>query len=1519
MKVMPGSSRHLFTLGLLAVVLGVSPAAAYDLDYVLGPVTPVYAPSSTTPGEYYNSGWFPDAHFPLLWGGPNNPSVNLSFWIPEKMGSSMDDMQTVPGAGWIPSGAYGSGDYRGYWVSSVIRPSDYQPALLGTTVNLTIYTTDNSSSSIVSHTIDANYLIGFCHVEDYDSSGNVVNRTRTIYSFNNGFSWNKGPFNTAMTVAVDNITTPGSPRLISVGQKSLGTSSDLAAGAVWTHTTTSFNPGNFAYTNSLFYNRYLGLWAICYVTWGSTDTSVHVAVSSDLLTWQSATSSIVLNGTLPAGAANGSGNYQTILGSLPSGTTAGNYETQTGQLAWLYNNIGGLGGRAVSFIHPARQDITWTGSGNMNTAGNWTLTAGGAFSGFTDEAQSLTFSSGSGSPNNDIPTTIRTRGLVFGTGAGSYTFGGNKLELEAYAYGSTKIWSSIDNFSTSTQTFNTGIDVRSAALYLNASAGPLIVNGAIDMLGSGGILVYGTANTTLNGVISDSGYHDFASGNPEFIADSNEGRLIKQDTSTLTLGGANTFAGRTDILGGVITTTDANALQNSVVTFNADNALVLGTNSKLGGLNGIGNLSLTGLSLTLGNNNPVNCYATRYSGIISGSGGLTKTQGNTQRIGAINTYTGGTTLSGGVLEIPGSYNTALGSGAINFNGGSLKALGPVALNNAIVLGSGGASILSNGNAVTLSGNVSGTGALVTDSAGSLTLSGTNSYSGGTTIRNAVQVATSGALGTGAFSLQGGTLQITNNINLGGEGINVATTRSAIDTGSFTLTSTGSITVAAGQTFLKQGTGTFQWSGSGTAFNGDFDIDQGTVADTSNGTYTFTNGNIILGGSTLFFQPAGSGGNIVVNLAQTSGKALVIAGLGDLALDCGSNNSLVINVGSAGNPNALVTSTSSIFLMTPASGTAALGSSPGVEVLVPGTAATTAGSIFPPNFLATSGVDGQADFVTYNTTNGFTAFTGYTTRTGTYSQTLTTSTEIPNVASAATLSANSYAQGLRISGTTTLNLNSKTYTMNGAGAMAGVILNSGTLTGGTLAFGTNHGYIYSNSKTAATITSVISGSGGVTVLGMPGSVLKLTANNTYTGNLIVEGVTCNVTGSLGMGAAANSATIDGQGVLSMPYSTTTGRNYIIGSGGGSLDVPGSYVLNMSNPLTGPGDWHKTGTGSLTLNGNNTFGGSVYVDAGTLAFNGRTTFFGTNGTITVANGACFKAWTWGSGSTVITNDFVLNGSGIGGNGALLFNGGGTLAGSITLAGNALIATISDAGTFTGAIVSPGYNLTMSAATAGTPYQLNGSMSLGSGTLTVAGAGGLIANSTASIGLTGPIIVSSGAWLTVKGTIDGTSGVTDGGTLCGYGDIGTTGAIEVTSGGVLFAGTGSTPGVLTARGDFSLDAGAEYQSYVNNAGASTSGSSGYGQLVVLGSGTLTGNLRLYRNAAYTPQHGDQLYVALRNGGSGAFGSVIVVDGGASTSYSGAPGSAVLIAGVTGTITYNAQSSQALTSGSHDVVIQF
>ena len=182
---------------------------------------------------------------------------------------------------------------------------------------------------------------------------------------------------------------------------------------------------------------------------------------------------------------------------------------------------------------------------------------------------------------------------------------------------------------------------------------------------------------------------------------------------------------------------------------------------------------------------------------ISGTGGLTVAQNTAGTISlaaaAGNSYSGGTTLAGGTLSVANA--SALGNGTLTLIGGTLVntfgsnfALGnPVVFNNSVVtignttngLSLAGPIALTGSNQITIStsttkpvyfsGAVSGTGALSLNG-GTLVLQNPNDiYSGGTNVGGGVlQVDSSdtfsgsavlnGPLGTGPVNLKGGTFQ-----------------------------------------------------------------------------------------------------------------------------------------------------------------------------------------------------------------------------------------------------------------------------------------------------------------------------------------------------------------------------------------------------------------------------------------------------------------------------------------------------------------------------------------------------------------------------------------------------------------------------------------------------------------------------------------------------------------------------------------------------------------------------------------
>ncbi|MCC8963468.1 autotransporter domain-containing protein, partial [Bradyrhizobium sp. Pear76] len=153
------------------------------------------------------------------------------------------------------------------------------------------------------------------------------------------------------------------------------------------------------------------------------------------------------------------------------------------------------------------------------------------------------------------------------------------------------------------------------------------------------------------------------------------------------------------------------------------------------------------------------------TGVNAGSWSLAKTGLGTLTLTAANTYSGGTNVSGGLINFNAANN--FGSGNITLSGGGLQwASGNTAdisgrLN---AIGSGGATLDYNGNAVTLATALTGTGGVTvanSGSGGALTLTGAASYSGATTINSGATLALStfGSIASSSVVTVNGTFDI----------------------------------------------------------------------------------------------------------------------------------------------------------------------------------------------------------------------------------------------------------------------------------------------------------------------------------------------------------------------------------------------------------------------------------------------------------------------------------------------------------------------------------------------------------------------------------------------------------------------------------------------------------------------------------------------------------------------------------------------------------------------------------------
>ncbi|WP_280806677.1 autotransporter outer membrane beta-barrel domain-containing protein [Mesorhizobium sp. LNJC374B00] len=125
-------------------------------------------------------------------------------------------------------------------------------------------------------------------------------------------------------------------------------------------------------------------------------------------------------------------------------------------------------------------------------------------------------------------------------------------------------------------------------------------------------------------------------------------------------------------------------------------------------------------------------YIATIASVLTGASSLTKTDAGTLVLEGANTYTGGTTVSGGVLSVSADNNLGVAAGELTFSGGTLR-------NTAVFSSARDITLLAAGGTfdtmadLTLSGVISGAGSLAKAGAGTLTLTGLNSYGGNTLV------------------------------------------------------------------------------------------------------------------------------------------------------------------------------------------------------------------------------------------------------------------------------------------------------------------------------------------------------------------------------------------------------------------------------------------------------------------------------------------------------------------------------------------------------------------------------------------------------------------------------------------------------------------------------------------------------------------------------------------------------------------------------------------------------------------
>jgi autotransporter-associated beta strand protein len=278
--------------------------------------------------------------------------------------------------------------------------------------------------------------------------------------------------------------------------------------------------------------------------------------------------------------------------------------------------------------------------------------------------------------------------------------------------------------------------------------------GRLDILAGGQVIV----NT--NGAATPAGGNFLSAQQPNSVGTTNvsgTGSLL-QVANQMALGVAASPANAATVnidSGGVVQVGGAAFIfSGGVVNVNAGGTyragvLVDGVAGNVGNINTLatGVVQLPGIANTTGT----------YTGVIGGAGSLTKSGVGGQILAGTNTYTGGTTVTGGQLAIVGSI-----PGGVNVNGGTLSgasigpSLGRVA--GAVTVNTGGTLSGGDGTATNLTGVFNITGAVTMNSGSTLSIGiNGNTPGAGTTNHDQISLVGGGSmvLGAGIANLDAG--------------------------------------------------------------------------------------------------------------------------------------------------------------------------------------------------------------------------------------------------------------------------------------------------------------------------------------------------------------------------------------------------------------------------------------------------------------------------------------------------------------------------------------------------------------------------------------------------------------------------------------------------------------------------------------------------------------------------------------------------------------------------------------------
>ena len=398
--------------------------------------------------------------------------------------------------------------------------------------------------------------------------------------------------------------------------------------------------------------------------------------------------------------------------------------------------------------------------------------------------------------------------------------------------------------------------------------------------------------------------------------------INKTGAGEVLLSGANTYSADTVIAEGALVLGSDSALGLSRVVLRGgsikgnaaagqtrmfDNNVTVETDSGLaaglGVLESVGILDFSGARRALTVEGDV-----LWSGTLQNGGLIKRGAGTLTIAGKTNTYSGGTVIQAGTLEVSSGDVGALGGGPVTVDGGVLStgknAGNPLHvfgldLNAGMILGGRDLVVTGSiraGGEGTSSVNVSmlnggGVTTLLKTGSGTLTLNRANLYQGSTEVRGGiVEIGTYGALSSGSVTLKGGGIKaagaqvLANNLILSGN--------ASLDGGSDGLDATGAVDLFGSDRSLKisgnvtlsglisngglvkDGTGWLTISGSSNTYSGGTTINAGTLFALY--PHSLGSGKVIIAGGVLF-------SDVDLDVASISFQGGALRGRGGLAI------------------------------------------------------------------------------------------------------------------------------------------------------------------------------------------------------------------------------------------------------------------------------------------------------------------------------------------------------------------------------------------------------------------------------------------------------------------------------------------------------------------------------------------------------------------------------------------------------------------------------------------------------------